>query len=103
MTKTKLLVSSVITSLMATTVSGCTQDLPPKPKDKSCSKWKWDDELGVWRCNDSYSSRGGAYYYGGKYYHNKDTLKKSSAFKSYQASSKFKGGIGSGTKGGFGG
>ena len=74
----------------------------PKPNDKSCSDWDWDDELGVWQCDDSSSGYRGHYFYGGRYYQNKSTFKNSSAFKSYQSSAEFKGGIGSGSKGGFG-
>lgn len=103
MTKTKWLVTGVLTSLMAGTLSGCTKDLPSKPKDKSCADWDWDDELGVWRCDDSHSSHHGGYYYGGRYYQNKSTFKNSAEFKSYQTSSNFKGGIGSGSKDGSGG
>ena len=74
-----------------------------KPNDNSCSDWDWDDELGVWQCDDSSSGYRGHYFYGGRYYQNKSTFKNSSAFKSYQSSAEFKGGIGSGSKGGFGG
>ncbi|MDP7978379.1 hypothetical protein [Bacillus multifaciens] len=103
MTKTKLLVTGVLSSLMAGTLSGCTKDLPPKPNDRSCSDWDFDDELGVWRCDDNHSSYHGHYYYSGNYYQNKSTFKSSPEFKSYQSSSNFKGGIGSGSKGGSGG
>ncbi|WP_020059542.1 hypothetical protein [Bacillus sp. 123MFChir2] len=103
MTKTKLLVTGVLTSLMAGTLSSCTKDLPPKPNDRSCSDWDFDDELGVWRCDDNHSSYRGHYYYSGNYYQNKSTFKNSPEFKSYQSSSNFKGGIGSGSKGGSGG
>lgn len=75
----------------------------PEPNDNSCSDWDWDDELGVWQCDDSSSGYRGHYFYGGKYYQNKSTFKNSSAFKTYQSSAEFKGGIGSGSKGGFGG
>ena len=125
MTKTKWLVGGVVTSLMTGTLFGCAQDLPPKPNDNSCSDWDWDDEengyidgdfeyfnqendltsseIGVWQCDDSSSGYRGHYFYGGRYYQNKSTFKNSSAFKSYQSSAEFKGGIGSGSKGGFGG
>ena len=53
----------------------CTQDLPPKPNDNSCSDWDWDDELGVWQCDDSSSGYRGHYFYGGRYYQNKSTFK----------------------------
>ena len=47
----------------------------PKPNDNSCSDWDWDDELGVWQCDDSSSGYRGHYFYGGRYYQNKSTLK----------------------------
>ena len=75
MTKTKWLVGGVVTSLMTGTLFGCTQDLPPKPNDNSCSDWDWDDELGVWQCDDSSSGYRGHYFYGGRYYQNKSTFK----------------------------
>ena len=65
----------------------------PKPNDNSCSDWDWDDELGVWQCDDSSSGYRGHYFYGGRYYQNKSTFKNSSAFKSYQSSAEFKGGM----------
>ena len=102
-TKTKWLVGGVLASLMTGTLFGCAQDVPPEPNDNSCSDWDWDDELGVWQCDDSSSGYRGHYFYGGTYYQNKSTFKNSSAFKSYQSSAEFKGGIGSGSKGGFGG
>ncbi|KFN01606.1 hypothetical protein D0U04_03010 [Bacillus clarus] len=103
MVKTKWLVGGVLTSLMTGTLFGCTQNLPPEPNDNSCADWDWDDELGVWRCDDNNSSYRGHYYYGGRYYQDKTTFKSSPEFKVYQSSSEYKGGIGSGSKGGFGG
>ena len=47
----------------------------PKPNDNSCSDWDWDDELGVWQCDDSSSGYRGHYFYGGRYYQNKSTFK----------------------------
>ena len=41
----------------------------PKPNDKSCSDWDWDDELGVWQCDESSSSYRGHYSMAG------DTIK----------------------------
>ena len=36
----------------------------PEPNDNSCSDWDWDDELGVWQCDDSSSGYRGHYFYG---------------------------------------
>jgi hypothetical protein len=104
--KTQWLITGVLTSLMAgTTLAGCsqTQDLPPEPDDTNCSDWEWDDDEGVWQCDDTRSSYYGHFFYGGLFYRNKSALINSSAYKSYKSSSSYKGGFGSGSKGGFGG
>lgn len=102
--KTKKMVTGVISSIIALSITGCSDEaLPPKPDNVSCSDWEWDDDLGVWRCDDSSSSHHGSYFHSGKSYKNKSSLIKSADYKSYSSSSSFKGGFGSGTKGGFGG
>lgn len=102
--KTHWLITGVITSLVAGSLAGCTQqDLPPEPDDNRCSDWDWDDEEGVWECDDRSSRHYGHFFYGGAFYKSKSSLLKSSAYKSYKSSSSFKGGFGSGSKGGFGG
>lgn len=103
MKKTQWLITGVLTSLVAGTLSACSDDLPPRPEDSSCTDWEWDDEQGVWQCDDHDSRYYGHYFYGGTYYPSKSSLLKSSAYKSYRSSSSFKGGFGSGSKGGFGG
>ena len=101
--KTQWLVTGVLTSLIAGTLSGCSDDRPPKPNDTSCRDWDWDDDQGVWQCDDTRSTHYGHFFYGGSYYRSKSSLLKSSPYKSYKSSSSFKGGFGSGSKGGFGG
>jgi len=101
--KTQWLVTGVLSSLIAGTLSGCSDDLPPQPDDPSCQDWEWDDDQGVWQCDDTHSSHYHHYYYGGGFFSNKSSLLKSSSYKSYRSSSSFKGGFGSGSKGGFGG
>ncbi|KGM44621.1 hypothetical protein P9D43_10125 [Neobacillus niacini] len=112
MKKTQWLISGVLTSLMAgTTLAGCSQaqDLPPVPEDTDCADWEWDDDEGVWQCDDNRSSHYGHFFYGGMFFHSRSALLNSSAYKSYRSSksykssSSFKGGFGSGSKGGFGG
>ncbi|OLS40491.1 hypothetical protein [Bacillus sp. MRMR6] len=103
MKKTQWLITGVLTSLMAGTLAGCGQDLPPTPDDPSCSDWDWDDEQGVWQCDDTTSRHYGHFFYGGMFYRSKSALLNSSAYNSYKSSSSFKGGFGSGSKGGFGG
>jgi hypothetical protein len=101
--KTQWLITGVLTTLVTGTLSGCSDDLPPKPEDTACADWDWDDEQGVWQCDDNDSRYYGHFFYGGSYYRSKSSLLKSSGYKSYKSSSSFKGGFGSGTKGGFGG
>ncbi|RSK29322.1 hypothetical protein EJF36_09910 [Bacillus sp. HMF5848] len=85
-------------------MSACSnQSLPPTPDDPNCDDWDWDNELGVWECDDYDSDYRGAYFYGGRYFKGKSSLLQSSKYKSYKSSSSFKGGFGSGSKGGFGG
>lgn len=106
-----LLVTASLTAL-SLTIAGCSDDTstapkPPKPKDKNCNDWKWDQNLGVWKCSDSTSSHNGAYFYGRNYYSSSDELKKSSGYKSYSKSSSFAGegahSVSSGHESGFGG
>lgn len=106
MKKTKKLLTGIISAAMVTVGSGCgQQSLPPLPEDENCKDWEWEDDEGVWECDDDDSTYYGHYFYGGKYYSTKKLLSASSAYKSYKSSSSFKGssGFGSGSKGGFGG
>ncbi len=73
------------------------------PDDPSCDTWDWDDDDGVWECDDYDSPHYGAYYLGGSYFASKSALKKSSSYKSYQSSSDFKGGKSGFSKGSSGG
>lgn len=90
------------------TAAGCNNDesLPPVPEGTDCGDWEWEAEEGVWECDDYDSPHFGYFYYGGKLFSSKSSLKSSSAYKSYRSSSSFKGGssgFGSGSSGGFGG
>lgn len=104
-------------------------DRPPEPTDVSCSDWDWDDETGTYYCDDRRSSNFGMYYLMGSLFNSKSALRSSSQYKSYQqgyrprkddnssgsagytggssSSSKkdanYKSGIGSGSKGSYGG
>lgn len=103
-TKTKKLLSGAAASIFAVGLAGCsTQDLPPTPEGTDCDEWEWEDDLGVWECDDDDSTRFGHFFYGGKSYKSKSSLFQSSSYQSYKSSSSFKGGFGSSSKGGFGG
>ena len=120
MTNTEKMLKGVLKSATATVLafgmSGCgnAQNVsrPDEPNDSSCDEWEYEEEYGVFECEDDGSMYRDHYYYGGMYYPSSSALKKSSKYKSYAKSSNFvkttsktsgKTGVGSGTKGGFGG
>jgi hypothetical protein len=102
--KTKKLLTGAVASIFAVGLTGCSsQDLPPLPEGTDCNDWEWDNDSGVWECDDNDSRYYGHFFYGGKLFKNKRSLLHSSSYKSYQSSSTFKGGFGASSKGGFGG
>ncbi len=92
---------SGVVAAMTVSLAACGSDLPPEPTGTDCDDWDWDEETGTYYCDDDSSAHYLGYYYAGKLFKNKSSLKKSSAYKSYSKS--YQSGIGSGTKGGFGG
>ena len=108
MGKTKQLMTGVVTSVLAIGMTGCGQDqtLPEEPTGYECDDWEWDDEEGTYFCDDQRSSHFGSYFLLGSLFSSKSALRNSSGYskhKSSYQSSGYKSGIGSGTKGGFGG
>lgn len=127
MKKTKKMMAGVVASFMtASVIAGCsskeevqvTEDnRPPEPTDVSCNDWDWDDETGTYYCDDRQSSNFGMYYFMSQMFGSKSMLKANSGFKQYHStyksssssskssssSVKSKSGIGSGSKGSFGG
>ncbi|MFC3886202.1 hypothetical protein ACFOU2_23025 [Bacillus songklensis] len=101
MDKTKKMMTGVLAAALATSMTACGQDRPPKPTGYDCDDWDWDKETRTYYCDDDSSSYYRSYYHGGTFYSSKNKLKSSSGYKSYY--SQYKAGIGSGTKGGFGG
>ncbi|MGG3913815.1 hypothetical protein [Rossellomorea vietnamensis] len=102
MNKTKKMMAGVAASVMAISVTGCgNQDLPPEPTDVDCDDWEWDDDSGTYYCDDNRSPHFGYFWFAGRMFKNKSNLKNFSKYKSYSKS--YKSGIGSGSKGGFGG
>jgi hypothetical protein len=95
------MMKGVITAALVSSLAACGQNRPSEPTGYDCDDWDWDKETGTYYCDDRNSAYGGHYYYGGSFYSNKSALKSSSSYKSYQSS--YKSGIGSGSKGGFGG
>ncbi|MGD6816640.1 hypothetical protein [Metabacillus sp. 84] len=108
MRKTERMMKQVLVtataSIFAIGMSGCSSqsaDRPDPPDDQSCDDWEWDNELEVWECDDDRSPHYGHFFYGGAFFATANALKKSSKYKSYVKGGKS--GIGSGTRGGFGG
>ncbi|TYR81655.1 hypothetical protein FZC66_07430 [Priestia megaterium] len=97
MSKTKKMMAGVLTTVMMTSLIGCGSNRPPEPDDDSCGDWDWDEGTQTYYCDDYSSAHGRSYYHGGKYYKSKNLLRSDSSYKTYKA------GIGTGTKGGFGG
>lgn len=102
MDKTKKMMAGVVASIMTVSLVGCNdKDLPPEPTGTDCDDWDWDDETGTYYCDDDRSGYYGGYFYGGRFFKNKSALNNASSYKSYYNS--YKSGIGSGSRGGFGG
>ncbi|MFD1738105.1 aminotransferase yhxA [Bacillus salitolerans] len=97
-TKTKKLLSGITAAIVIGGLTGC-QNAPEPPSDPDCDDWEWEEDDGVYECEQYSSSYYGHYYYGGRYYRNKTDLFKSSAYQKYKSSSSFKGskGFGSGS------
>lgn len=98
MKKTKKMMTGVLTAALAASLAACGEDRPPEPTGYDCDDWDWDKKTGTYYCDDDSSSHSGGYYHSGTVYSNKKALQTSSSYQSY-----VKSGIGSGTKGGFGG
>ncbi|MCS0788013.1 aminotransferase yhxA [Cytobacillus oceanisediminis] len=95
LTKTRKMMTGITSTALMLGLSGCgseSQEIPPPPEDSSCTDWEWDEDDGVWECDDSRSSYYRHYYYGGQYFKNKTALYKSKDFLNYKSSSSFKGG-----------
>ena len=97
--KTKKLMTGVMASFMTVAVAGCSSSssMPPEPTDTSCRDWDWDEETGTYYCDDYSSSSYGHYFYNGKSYSSKSALNQNKSYLTYKS------GIGSGTKGSYGG
>lgn len=67
MSKTKMVLKGVVYSTAIIGLISCLNEPsdPEMPDDPSCDDWEWDDDDGVWECDDEYSSHYGHSYYGG--------------------------------------
>lgn len=105
--KTQKVMIGITTTALTLGLAGCgsnSAEVSSPPNDPNCSDWEWDDDDGVWECDDGRSSYYGHYYYGGRYYKNKSSLLNSKDFTSKNNSSstvsgsKTSSGFGSGSK-----
>ncbi|MFC4323120.1 aminotransferase yhxA [Litchfieldia salsa] len=101
--KTKKLLAGVTSVAMIASIVGCQNNTPALPDDSNCDEWEWDDDDGVYECDETTSSYYGHYFYGGSYYSNKASLLKSPSYQNYKNSSSFKGGKGFGSGSSFSG
>ncbi|MFC0272708.1 hypothetical protein ACFFIX_14830 [Metabacillus herbersteinensis] len=125
MSKTKNLLTGIVSAAMVTALSGCgqpqyTQQPTSEPSSSSvpesnreeCEDLELEDD--VWVCDDDDSIYYGQYYSGGKYHSSKSTIKPTSTPKSSSSKttsttttssvdSSSSSGFGSGTSGGTGG
>ncbi|MGM0837301.1 MAG: aminotransferase yhxA [Bacillota bacterium] len=93
MTKTKKVLTSVSATIFALGMTGCGSEeestLPPAPTDDRCDEYEWDNEEGVYQCEDDSSSFYRSYYYGGGFFGSKSSLKNDSSYKNYRNSPTF--------------
>ncbi|MGP7818675.1 aminotransferase yhxA [Niallia sp. 01092] len=98
MGKTTKVMTGIISTAFMLNLAACnnqtdeeyttTQKNPDPPSDANCDKWEWDDDDGVWECEDRHSSHYGHYFYGGSYYNSRSALHNSKYYKSPTSSSK---------------
>lgn len=102
MNKTKKLMIGVTSTALTFGLVGCSDSATPEPPvDDNCGDWEWDEDDGVWECDDSRSSYLGYYYFAGKYFKSKSLLYANSGYKDYSAKYKSSTGFGKGSS--FGG
>ncbi|WP_374963108.1 hypothetical protein [Lysinibacillus sp. RS5] len=102
MNKTKKMMTGALAAAALLTLTACGEERGyAEPTGTDCDDWDWDDETGTYYCDDHHSTHAGSYYYGGKYYGTKNSLQTSADYKTYKTN--YKSGIGSGSKGSFGG
>ncbi|RFU67279.1 hypothetical protein D0469_15375 [Peribacillus saganii] len=110
MKKTKKMMSGVAATLLAVSMTGCGNDdeaRPAEPTGEDCNDWDWDKESESYYCDDRSSSHFGMFWFAGGWFASRSALMNSSSYKSYKGTdnsgNSYKSGIGSGSRGGFGG
>ncbi|WP_156319797.1 aminotransferase yhxA [Bacillus sp. FJAT-18017] len=110
MKKTSKLMTAVSSTALALGLVGCstsgsddwessagqTGDIPPMPENTDCGQWDWDEDDGVWECDDRNSSYFGHLFFAGMFFSNRSALYKNRDFVNYRNSPSFKGKTGTG-------
>lgn len=122
MKTSKKILSGLSAAVLTTSLAACGDNgneeayLPEEPTGYECDDWDWDDVTESYYCDDDRSPHFGSYFLLGSLFRSKSALKNSSTYKSYKSnggatgsvsnksnSGTPKSGLGSGSKGGFGG
>lgn len=101
LSKTKKMMMGALSAATVASLSACGSERPEEPIGYECDDWEWDKDTGAYYCDDDDSTYARGYYHGGGFYKSKKELQNNKAYQSYYTN--YKSGIGSGTKGGFGG
>ncbi|MFL9650249.1 MULTISPECIES: hypothetical protein [Exiguobacterium] len=121
MKTSKKILSGLSAAVLTASLAACGTDeteqatLPEEPTGYECDDWDWDDETESYYCDDDRSPHFGSFFLLGSLFNSKSALKNSSAYKNYRSNggasnitpnksnSGSNSGLGSGSKGGFGG
>ncbi|RHB49414.1 hypothetical protein [Exiguobacterium sp. AM39-5BH] len=121
MKTSKKILSGMSAAVLTASLAACGTDeteqatLPEEPTGYECDDWEWDEETESYYCDDRRSPHFGSFFLLGALFNSKSALKKSSAYKTYRSNggassitpnksnSGSKSGLGSGSRGGFGG
>lgn len=78
------------TLLIGTTLSGCGSDnaKAERPDDPDCDDYEYDNDEGVWYCDDSSSTHSGFFYWGGSYFASRALMHSAMRTKGYTPRSK---------------
>lgn len=116
MKKNSKIISGLSAAVLTTSLAACGEGyeeayLPEEPTGYECDDWDWDDVTESYYCDDDRSPHYGSYFLLGSLFRSKSALKNSSSYKTYKSNGgasslkpgTSKSGLGSGSKGGFGG
>lgn len=121
MNTSKKILSGLSAAVLTASLAACGTDeteqamLPEEPTGYECDDWEWDDETESYYCDDRRSPHFGSFFLLGSLFNSKSALKNSSTYKNYRSNGGASSitpkrsnpgsnsGLGSGSRGGFGG